>query len=430
MSVPAEIPREKLKELMQRNGEALLQDPDRCEGLLRDHCGTHRREISALIGALEERIPMELKSSWQTAMTPEAMRARLVQRLEDNRGLAPEIADWAVESWSYALGVGLGRKSDPVQSVLLSANQPQPDAAAGTGLVATGAGAAVGFAAAANADRVSSDRPGGSNRISDLERHGSAGLARAKVGLLGTTQKKAGAGAVAVLLLGGLGLLAFHHPTPVPDPNPTPIPQPTPDPTPKPNPLPTPSPKPNPGPNVEPPSVVHAKPLYEIPARSTISVRLNEEINSDNLSVGQILEGSVATAVVENGHVIIPQDSPAQLKVLEIDKSGKIRGRSQLQLELVSVSAGRRHLAVSGFYTVEGPSQGAKTAERAAIGGGAGALVGGLLGHLGHHGGTGAAIGATGGAAAGVLTNKPSPVKIHAETVLPFRLSRSVPIKS
>src|SRR5271167_3758122 len=113
-----EMPREKLKELMEKNGDSLLQDRDRCEGLLKDYCAGHRREISALVGALEERVPLELRSSWQTAMTPEAMRARLVQRLEDNRGLAPEIANYAVETWSYALGVNLGRSSDRVQDVV------------------------------------------------------------------------------------------------------------------------------------------------------------------------------------------------------------------------------------------------------------------------------------------------------------------------
>ena len=82
-----EIPREKLKELMEKNGDGLLQDRDRCEGLLKDYCGGHRREISAIVGALEERVPLELRSSWQTAMTPEAMRARLVQRLRT-------IGDW------------------------------------------------------------------------------------------------------------------------------------------------------------------------------------------------------------------------------------------------------------------------------------------------------------------------------------------------
>ena len=70
-----EVPREKLKELIEKNGDGLFQDRDRCEGLLKDYCGGYRREISALVGALEERIPVELKSSWQTAMPPEAMRA-------------------------------------------------------------------------------------------------------------------------------------------------------------------------------------------------------------------------------------------------------------------------------------------------------------------------------------------------------------------
>src|ERR1700761_9811045 len=99
-----ETPREKLRERVEKNGRSLLQDRDRFGGLLKDYCGGHRREISALVGALEERIPLELKSSWQTAMTPEAMRARLEQRLEENRGLAPEIANYAVDTWSYALG--------------------------------------------------------------------------------------------------------------------------------------------------------------------------------------------------------------------------------------------------------------------------------------------------------------------------------------
>src|SRR5437762_10524662 len=77
MSTMSNEPREKLKDIVVKNGDSILQDPDRCEGLLKDHCGPFRREISAIVGALEERIPVELKSSWKTAMTPEAMRARL-----------------------------------------------------------------------------------------------------------------------------------------------------------------------------------------------------------------------------------------------------------------------------------------------------------------------------------------------------------------
>ena len=76
MDGTVEGPREKLRQIIEKNGDAILQDPDRVEGLLRDHCGSYRKEISALVGALNERVPLELKGSWQSAMTPEAMRAR------------------------------------------------------------------------------------------------------------------------------------------------------------------------------------------------------------------------------------------------------------------------------------------------------------------------------------------------------------------
>src|ERR1700722_10927805 len=185
------VPREKLKELMEKNGDGLLQDRDRCEGLLKDYCGGHRREISAIVGALEERVPLELKSSWQTAMTPEAMRARLVQRLEDNRGLAPEIANYAVDTWSYALGVGLGRSSDRVL------DEPM--------------GAQNGFVPLASAaERAAADRSGGAS---------SAGVAVQPVGVktggsIGalSNQNKAVVGGVGLVAAVAIAFSVMHHP--------------------------------------------------------------------------------------------------------------------------------------------------------------------------------------------------------------------------
>ena len=189
-----EAPREKLKELMEKNGDSLLQDRDRCEGLLKDYCGGHRREISAIVGALEERVPLELKSSWQTAMTPEAMRARLVQRLEDNRGLAPEIANYAVDTWSYALGVGLGRSSDRVQDV------PVPYVNGS----ATGASAA---------ERAAADRPAGS--VPAVAPVVPPVVVKATM----SNQNKAVAGGVGLLAVAAVAFALLHHPAP---PAPTP----------------------------------------------------------------------------------------------------------------------------------------------------------------------------------------------------------------
>ena len=49
MDGTVEGPREKLRQIIEKNGETILQDPDRVEGLLRDHCGSYRKEISALV---------------------------------------------------------------------------------------------------------------------------------------------------------------------------------------------------------------------------------------------------------------------------------------------------------------------------------------------------------------------------------------------
>ncbi len=55
--------REMLKEIVSRTGEEICEDSDRCENTLKDHCGPHRKGIAAWWGALEERVPLELRSS-------------------------------------------------------------------------------------------------------------------------------------------------------------------------------------------------------------------------------------------------------------------------------------------------------------------------------------------------------------------------------
>ncbi len=99
-----DLPRQKLQEIIVQYGRSLCDNPQRCEGLLRDFCGQHRKEISALVGAAREGIPAELLSSQKTVPS-EILLARLTKRLQDNLALAEEAARWAVESWALALGV-------------------------------------------------------------------------------------------------------------------------------------------------------------------------------------------------------------------------------------------------------------------------------------------------------------------------------------
>ncbi len=57
-----DVPRQKLCDIVARHGRSVIEDPRRCEGLLRDYCGAYRREISALVGAVEEHAAADMLS--------------------------------------------------------------------------------------------------------------------------------------------------------------------------------------------------------------------------------------------------------------------------------------------------------------------------------------------------------------------------------
>jgi hypothetical protein len=99
-----DLPRQKLKEIIIQYGRSLCDEPQRCEGLLRDLCGQYQKEIAVLVGALKERVPADLLAS-QNSTPAVVFLARLTKKLQDNLGLAEEAARWAVESWALALGV-------------------------------------------------------------------------------------------------------------------------------------------------------------------------------------------------------------------------------------------------------------------------------------------------------------------------------------
>ncbi|AUB80512.1 formylglycine-generating enzyme family protein [Candidatus Thiodictyon syntrophicum] len=98
--------RDDLRDLIRRYGCSLTEDPARCEALLNDQCAAHKREINVLIGALRQGVAKDLLSARQAP--PSLQIDRLTRRLEDDLGLAPEPARWAVETWALVLGVDDG----------------------------------------------------------------------------------------------------------------------------------------------------------------------------------------------------------------------------------------------------------------------------------------------------------------------------------
>src|ERR671912_3011325 len=99
-----ELVRQGLREIVARHGPSVVEDRRRCEGLLRDHFGEHRREVSVLSSALEERVPHDLLAA-PAGVPREVLLARLARRLSDHLALAEDAARWSVNSWALALGV-------------------------------------------------------------------------------------------------------------------------------------------------------------------------------------------------------------------------------------------------------------------------------------------------------------------------------------
>src|SRR4028118_1112807 len=97
-------PRQALRDIIAKYGKEICSDSRRCEGLLKDNCGSYRREISILINALDERVPLDLMAGGNT-VPRELLLNRLAKRLEDNLALTQNAAVWAVESWALALNL-------------------------------------------------------------------------------------------------------------------------------------------------------------------------------------------------------------------------------------------------------------------------------------------------------------------------------------
>ena len=162
-----------------------------------------------------------------------------------------------------------------------------------------------------------------------------------------------------------------------------------------------------------------------IPSGTEISIRTNENIDSDSASPGQKFSAEVVEAVAdESGGVAIPAHSPAKLLILS--ESGGGAGSPNLYLDLDSVTLNGKMHRVYTSELKESNEKGFGKNKRTAEFLGGGAAIGGLFGAI-LGGGKGAGIGAASGAGGGFLAQlftRGKQVKVPAETVLHFRLER------
>jgi hypothetical protein len=175
---------------------------------------------------------------------------------------------------------------------------------------------------------------------------------------------------------------------------------------------------------------IHTK-TYVVPADTKISVRADETINSASAAEGQTYAADVTEDVLDgNGDVVIPHGSNARIIIRSASKGGRIRGASDLVLDLQSVSVEGQEYLVSTTDLQQTGKQGLGANRRTAEYAGGAAAVGAIIGAIAG-GGKGAAIGAGAGAGGGALTQvltKGGTIKVPAETVLTFQLDKPVKI--
>lgn len=166
---------------------------------------------------------------------------------------------------------------------------------------------------------------------------------------------------------------------------------------------------------------------YALPVGTDVSVRAEETIDSAKAVEGQTFAGEVTQDVLDaDGNVVIPRGANAQLIIRSASKGGKIRGASDLVLDLAEVSIDGRQYELSTSDLVQQGKAGVGANKRTAIYTGGGAALGAIIGAIAG-GGKGAAIGAGagggGGALAQILT-KGGAIRIPVETVLKFQLDK------
>ncbi len=167
-----------------------------------------------------------------------------------------------------------------------------------------------------------------------------------------------------------------------------------------------------------------------VPAGKVIFVRLNEPLSSDHDRVGDTFTATLEQPIVVDGWVVAHRGETVVGSVTAAQKAGRVKGVSQLGLDLVEltvVDGQQLSIDTELWQGSAGTSRGADAAGIATTTG-----VGTIIGAAAN-GGEGAGIGAGIGAAAGiaaVLLTRGKPTVLAPETPLSFRLKAPLTVST
>lgn len=166
-----------------------------------------------------------------------------------------------------------------------------------------------------------------------------------------------------------------------------------------------------------------------VPAGTELAVRINQRIDVKHAVAGEHFSGEIVEPVTNNGTVLIPRGTPVRGRIDEAHRRGHFKGRSVLELRLISMTLNGYEYGIDTHDTVRS-KRGKGRRSAGFIGGltGAGMLIGGIA-----SGGAGLAIGGASGAGAGTLlagTTGNRDIVIPAESIVHFRLADQLVVQN
>jgi hypothetical protein len=176
------------------------------------------------------------------------------------------------------------------------------------------------------------------------------------------------------------------------------------------------------------PTVAKPIPTIVVPEGTDIVIRTDDSIQSSEGSSGHLYPATIEQNVYgSSGGVAIAAGTRAKLVVANVRSGGAVSS-PEVELDLYSVDVDGREYRIDSSSVTESSRSGLganrRTAEYTGGGAGVGALLGAVFG-----GGKGAGIGALAGAGGGALTQlftRGKQISVPAETVMTFRLERTL----
>ncbi len=164
-----------------------------------------------------------------------------------------------------------------------------------------------------------------------------------------------------------------------------------------------------------------------VPSGTQLSIRLNDEVDSEKAQVGDVFHGSISAPVTIGEETAIPTTADVEGRVVEVKSAGRFAGQSVLTLELTKLTMnGKTYSLQTSQWTKSGNGRGKSTAAKVGGGAAVGAVLGGIFG-----GGKGAAIGAAAGAGAGTgvsAATKGQQIILKPEAVIAFQLQGPITV--